>query len=214
MRRAISLALGSSCIGVGVGLLVQANLGMSPYDVLVTGLQPRLGWSFGQVVWLISAVLFGVAFALGQRPSRWGIAYVFANGVAIDAASGLINQPESMPGRLLFVFAAVFIIATGISLVVHSGSTGGAFELLMRAGELRGVSRSVVRTSLEVGILVLGLVLGGQIGLATFVIAFGMGPLLRVVGQALSDHDAGRRHRLQVGVPGPVDTRELAEQFG
>lgn len=197
VRRMISLLLGSSMIGIGVALLKQADLGMSPYDVMVSGLQPRLGITFGQTVWLTSAVLFSVAMVLGQRPSKWGIAYVLLNGVAIDAASGLINAPGGLVGRVIFVFGSVAVISAGISLVVHSGSTGGAFELLMRAGEERGLPRVRTRVSLELGALLFGLTLGGKFGFATVVVALSIGPVLSVMGQALSDHAAGREARVR-----------------
>jgi len=198
---ALSLIIGSLFIGTGVALLTQANLGLSPYDVLASGLQPRLGLSFGQTVWSISAVLFVVAALLGQRPSRWGIAYVLSIGFAIDAVSGSINSPESLAGRVSFVVAALVTVAAGISLVVHSGSTGGSFELLMKAGEERGMDRRVVRTSLEVGVLALGIAMGGSFGPATILIALGIGPVLGVMGQALDDHSHGRMQRLLLDSP-------------
>jgi len=201
LRKTISLVVGSLLIGTGVALLTQANLGLSPYDVLVSALQPRLGISFGETVWLISAVLFLIAGLLGERPSRWGIAYVLSIGFAIDAVAGSITSPESLGGRIAFVVAAVVTISAGISTVVHSGSTGGSFELLMRAGEARGKDRRVVRTSLEVGVLVLGISLGGSFGPATVAIALGIGPVLGVMGQALEDHSYGRMQRLLLDSP-------------
>ena len=201
LRRTISLVVGALLIGTGVALLTQANLGFSPYDVLVSGLMPRVGLTFGQTVWLISAVLFAIAALLGQWPSRWGLAYVLSIGFAVDAVAGSINSPASMLGRWTFVIAALLTISAGISLVVHSGSTGGSFELLMRAGEVRGMDRRVVRTSLEVGVLVLGIALGGSFGPATVLIAVGIGPVLGLMGQALEDHSYGRTQRLVQASP-------------
>ncbi|MEM7095943.1 MAG: hypothetical protein AAF567_23265 [Actinomycetota bacterium] len=200
-RRAASLFAGSLFIGIGVALLQQADLGLSPYDVLVSGLTPRLGLSFGQTVWVVSATLFSIAALLGQFPSRWGIAYVLTNGLAIDAVSGFINAPESLAARWLFVALSLAAICSGVSLVVHSGSTGGAFELLMRAGELRGADRRVVRTSLEVAVLTLGIALGGSFGLATVVIALTIGPLLGLTMQVLADHSRGRLLRQLENAP-------------
>jgi len=196
LRRGLLLLVGALLVGTGVALLTQADLGLSPFDVLVSGLQPRIGLSFGQTVWVISAALFLIAAALGQRPSRWGIAYVLAIGSAVDAVSGVVNSPGSLLGRSAFVLAALFIISAGISLVVHSGSTGGAFELLMKAGEERGRDRRLVRLSLEFGVLVVGVALGGKIGVATIVIAIGIGPVLGLTGQALADYSHGRSVRL------------------
>ena len=196
VRMAISLFAGATFIAIGVVLLTQANLGLSPFDVLVSGLMPRIGLTFGQTVWAVSAVLFAVAAILGQRPSRWGIAYVLAIGIAIDSVAGSIKSPESLLGRSIFVAAALLALSAGISLVVHSGSTGGAFELLMTAGEERGYDRRLVRTSLELGVLIAGISLGGSFGPATLVIALGIGPMLGMLGQALTDHSDGRARRL------------------
>lgn len=195
-RQAAALIIASTLIGVGVSLLRQADLGLPPYDVLVSALQPRLSISFGQTVWAISGVLFLVAGILGQWPNRWGIAYVLAVGSAIDAVSALVNAPASLFGRLAFVGIAVMVLSVGISLVVHSGSTGGSFELLMKAGEARGFDRVRVRTSLEIAILVTGIVLGGSFGPATFVVALGIGPCLGAASQMLQDHAEGRTRRL------------------
>lgn len=197
MRRLASLLVGSAFIGIAVSLLVQAELGLTPYDVLVSGLQPRLGISFGQTVWVLTGILFTIAAVFGQRPSRWGIAYMITNGFAIDAVSGWINQPDTLIARFLFVFAGIAGLGFGISLVVHSGSTGGAFELLMRAGELRGLARTRIRTALELGAFVVGLALGGTFGIATFMVAFGIGPVLGAMSQALADHAEGRARRLE-----------------
>lgn len=212
-RRTASLFAGSMCIGTGVTLLTRANLGLSPYDVFVSGVEPHLGLSFGQTVWAVSGLFFLVAALLGQRPSRWGIAYTFANGVAIDAASGLINAPGSLLGRWIFVAAAMCFLTTGISLVVHSGSTGGAFELLMRVGEVRGFDRRRVRTSLEVGVLASGVMLGGQFGPATVVVALTIGPLLQIASQMLADHALGRSVRQLNGAPDQLVPEELLVSF-
>jgi len=195
-RQAISLLVGTIVIGTGVALLTQADLGLSPFDVLVSGLLPRVGLSFGQTVWLVSGVLFTVAAALGHRPNRWGIAYVLSVGIAIDLVSGVIVAPASLAARVAFVVAALALLSAGISLVVHSGTTGGSFELLTAAGEARGLNRQAVRTTLEVGVFAIGVALGGNIGPATLVIALGIGPMLGVMGQAFADHSHGRARRL------------------
>lgn len=200
-RRMMSLIIGSLMVGTGIALLTNANLGLSPYDVLVSGLMPRIGLSFGQTVWAVSGVMFLVAAIFGRRPSRWGVAYVLSIGFSVDTAAGIMNQPESLPGQLGFVAVALVVISAGISLVVHSGSTGGSFELLMLVGEDRGMDRRRVRTVMELTILVLGIMLGGSFGPATIIVALSIGPLLGVMGQALNDHSVGRAARLGTGSP-------------
>jgi len=205
--RVLSLLCGSILIGTAITLLVQAELGLPPYDVLASGLADRLGLTLGQAGWMVAASLFALAAALGQRPSPWGVAYIMANGLAIDATAQLINRPESMAGRVGFLLAAIMFMAGGVNLVLFSGTTGGPFELLMTAGERWGLNRVVTRTALDGGVLVAGLALGGAFGIGTVVYAALMGLVLQAVGQVFADHRAGRRQRLAerrelVGSPG------------
>jgi len=131
--RIVALLVGSTMIGAAVGFLVQADLGLAPYDVLSSGIQQRLGISLGQAGWIVAFVLFAISSALGHRPSMWGGAYIVANGVAVDLTGWLLNEPQSVVVRLLFVLAGIVIMATGVNIVLYSGTTGGPFELLMLA---------------------------------------------------------------------------------
>lgn len=198
-KRSAALILGSTLIGAAVGLLVQADLGLAPYDVLSSALEIRLGVSLGQAGWIVAAVLFVVSSALRHRPSIWGIGYIVANGIAVDATSWLLNEPPTMTGRVLFVCAGIVIMALGVNVVLYSGTTGGPFELLMLAGEDHGINRMHVRYFLDVTVLVLGIVLGGAFGIATVVYALLMGLVLEAVRQVFLDYDTGRQVRLSSG---------------
>ena len=195
LRQAAFLLLGSVGIGVSVSLLVKANLGLAPYDVMSSALRDRLGITLGQAGWLLAGTLFLVSSILGRRPSLWGISYILANGVAIDASSELLNSPDALAGQIGFVAAGTVLMASAVSLVMYSGTTGGPFELLMLAGEDRGFKRARVRALVDFGVLALGVTLGGSFGVATVAFAATFGIVLQAVGQALLDHQAGRTAR-------------------
>lgn len=199
--RIASLFVGSTFIGLGVSFFVHARLGVAPYDVLLTALSSRSDLTIGQAGWLMAGILFSVATLLGQRPRISGLAYVAANGFAVDIAIGLIRDAEPMGLRITFVLLGMAAIVAGITLVVHSGLTGGAFELLMNAGRERGFDPIRVRTALEVIILIIGMGLGGDFGIATIAFAALVGPTMRTFNQALGDHRQGRVMRR-------IDTRE------
>jgi uncharacterized membrane protein YczE len=190
-----SLIVGSALIGVAVALLVEARLGLAPYDVLASGLSRRGVLSLGQASWLIAAGFTLVAIMLGRRPSAWGIAYVFLNGLAIDAASEILREPSSMLLRIAFVPAGILAMAAGINVVLHSGTTGGPFDLLVAAGEDRGISALKVRYILDIGVLLSGVAIGGAFGPATVVYGALMGFTIVSGSQALADHRRGRKIR-------------------
>ncbi|MFT7598156.1 MAG: putative membrane protein YczE [Acidimicrobiales bacterium] len=132
-RRLVSRVLGASLIGIAVALFVNGNLGLPPYDVMSSALSQRLGITLGQSGWAMAAVLFVIAAVLGHRPSAWGLGYIFAIGLAIDAASGLLTEPDTMAGRWLFVIAAVVLLTGGIIL----GGSFGPAAVRSRSAQMR-----------------------------------------------------------------------------
>lgn len=198
-QRLLGLFLGTTFIGLGVALFVHADFGLPPYDVLLSVVRDRLGVTLGQAIWLMSAVLFTIASALGQRPGIWTLMYIAATGTTVDIAVGLIKDPEPLVVRLTFLLLGASGIVAGVSLVVHSALTGGAFELLMRAGAARGFDPLRVRSALEIGLLVAGVALGGDAGFGTVFFALLVGPAMRAAQIALQDHRSGRHARLNSG---------------
>ena len=196
VRQTLSLLMGSMFIGLGVSLFVHSRLGVPAYDVMLTALRDRFGLSLGQAGWLFTGTLFLIATALGRRPRLSGLLYIVSNGIAVDVALTLIRDPEQLVVRVLFVVLGTLSIATAVALVVHAGLTGGAIELLMRAGEDRGYDPYKVRRALEIGIVAVGVLLGGDLGFATIFFVVTMSPTLRLGRQALEDHRRGRMLRL------------------
>lgn len=195
--KASRLAIGSLMIGVAVNLLRAAELGLAPYDVLAGGVAHTLGLSLGQAAWVVAGLLFATATVLGHRPTIWSVAFVVANGTAIDATDQLIAAPTSLAARILLLLSAIAVMAFGINLVLHAGVTGGPFELLIRAGQDRGRDPVVIRYCLDIGVLSVGIIIGGPFGPGTLVFAATMGAVFAQMQQLLADHRAGRTARLQ-----------------
>lgn len=191
------LLLGSSLIGLGVSLFVRAGLGVPAYDVMLTALRDRLGVSLGQAGWLFTGSLLVLATVLGQRPRPSGIAYMLSTGLAVDTFMVVISTPEPLAVRIGFVALGTLAMATAIALILHAGLTGGSIELLMKAGEARGLNPFRVRTAIEAVIVGGGVLLGGDFGPATIVFVLAMSPVLRAGQVALSDHRTGRSIRLE-----------------
>lgn len=195
-RRATSQFAGSILIGLGVSLFVHSQLGVPAYDVMLTALRDRFDISLGQAGWLFTSVLFLLATILGRRPRISGLAYMLSNGIAVDVWMHLIRDPEQLAVRYLFVVLGTLSIAAGVALVIHAGLTGGAVELLMHAAEDRGVDPFRARQAIEISIVLGGVLLGGDIGIATAIFVLTMSPALKAGKQALADHQSGRQARL------------------
>lgn len=195
-RKGVSQLGGSLLIGLGVSLYVHANLGVAAYDVMLTALRDIFNISLGQASWAFTAFLFLIATLFGNRPKLSGLGYLFFNGLAVDFWINIINVPTDMFTRLLFVLVGTVSIAGGVALVVHAGLTGGPIDALMRAARDRGIDPFKFRSVVELGIVIAGVLLGGDFGPGTIFFILTMGPLLRVGRQALMDHRTGRAARL------------------
>ena len=66
----------------------------------------------------------------------------------------------------------------------------------MNAAEARGYNPFRARQLIELSIVVAGVLLGGDIGIATVFFVLAMSPMLRAGRQALDDHRRGRAERL------------------
>ncbi len=183
-------------IGFGVAFLAMADLGVAPFDVLLSAVAAQTQLTFGQSAWLVSGSLLAVAALLGERPRVLGLAFVVLNGFTIDLAFQLVVAPTGMVTRVGLALAGAVTLAAGVAVVVHTSATGGPFEALMVAMQRRGHRPQRVRTLMEVSILAAGIAAGGQFGPMTVVVALGMGPAIATGLQALDDHRVGRALRL------------------
>jgi uncharacterized membrane protein YczE len=186
----------SALIGLGVAFLLAADLGLPPFDVWLSAVDQRTPLSHGQAAWATSAVFFLIAAALGVYPRPVSAVFVLTNGLAVDIARQVVVAPDTIGVRIAMAAVGLLVLIAGVGLIVHTAAAGGAFEAITEAAKRRGVSGTRFRTGLEIAVLVAGVAVGGSFGVATVVIAVGVGPLLAVTMQALSDHRAGRDARL------------------
>jgi uncharacterized membrane protein YczE len=180
VARSIRLLSGLVLFGLALALLVQAHLGLDPWTVFTQGVAQRTGLSLGEVTVVISLVLLLLWIPLRQRPGLGTVANAFVVGPVLDVGVALIPQPGSLVLRLLFLVLAVLTIALATGLYVGAGWGPGPRDGLM-TGLVRRTGRSVglVRTSIEVAVVVSGWLLGGTVGVVTVVYALAIGPLVQ-----------------------------------
>jgi uncharacterized membrane protein YczE len=176
-RRLPRLFLGLLALGTGVGMMVEAKLGVSPYDVLHQGLAELTGLSFGTVVIGLGAIILLLWIPLGQRFGIGTVINTLVVGLIIDAFLELSPNPDVMALRWLYLLAGIAIVAFGVGLYIGAGLGPGPRDGLMTGIAAKGHPLWLVRTGLELTALVAGWVLGGDVGIGTLLFAFGIGPL-------------------------------------
>ena len=184
-RRLVQLYAGLLLYGFSDAMLVEAGLGLSPWDVLHQGLSRSLGLSIGTWVVLVGFVVLLLWLPLRQRPGVGTISNVLLIGVALDLSLALLPTPDTLAVRTGWLVAGVLLNAVATAAYIGARLGPGPRDGLMTGLAARGRSVRVVRTAIEVTVLVTGFVLGGTVGVGTLVYALGIGPLVHPMLPAL-----------------------------
>ena len=184
--RLIQLVGGLLLFGGSLGLLVRSRLGLDPWDVFHQGLAIRSGIPIGTVTILVGVVVLLLWIPLGQRPGIGTIANVILVGLALDATLAMIPVPTDLGVRWAYLVAGVVLngIATGAYIGAALGP--GPRDGLMVGIANRGHSLRMVRTAIELTVLVIGWLLGGTVGIGTVLFAVTIGPIVHVTLPALT----------------------------
>ena len=177
--RTLNLLVGLVLYGVSLAMMVRADLGLSPWNVLDQGLSRTLGISIGTIVILTGGVVLLLWIPLRQRPGAGTLANIVVVGLVLDAALAVLPLTAWLPARLGYLIGGILLngLATGLYIGARMGP--GPRDGLMTGLHARfpRVSIRLVRTGIEVVVLGVGMLLGGTAGLGTVLYALAIGPL-------------------------------------
>ena len=169
---------GLAFFGFSLGLVVRADVGLAPWDVLHQGVSQQIGWSLGTVIIAPSFFVVLLWIPIRERPGIGTLANAVLVGLWVDVSLWILPEElSSMTARLVFLVVGIVVngVATGLYIGARFGS--GPRDGLMTGLAARGFSVRVVRTIIEVIVLVSGVLLGGSIGIGTVLFAVAIGPI-------------------------------------
>ncbi|MFF7730044.1 YitT family protein [Streptomyces sp. NPDC008001] len=177
-RRLLQLYTGLALYGASGALQLRAGLGLAPWDVLNQGVARHTGISIGAASIAIGALVLLLWIPLRQRPGLGTVSNVLVIGLAMDATLSVAPDPRSLWIRIPLLGFSVVLCAVATGLYISARFGPGPRDGLM-TGLHRRTGRSVrlVRTCIEVAVLVTGFVLGGSVGAGTVFYALAIGPL-------------------------------------
>jgi uncharacterized membrane protein YczE len=196
-RMAVRLAQlvgGLLLFGGSLALLVRSRLGLDPWDVFHQGLSVASGLSIGVCTILAGVVVLLLWIPLRQRPGLGTIANVVLVGFSLDAVLLLIPPTDSVVVRWTYLVAGIVLNGVATSAYIGAGLGPGPRDGLMVGLTRGGRSVRVVRTAIEVSVLVVGYLLGGTVGIGTVLYAVTIGPIVHRMLPAFShERRAGDR---------------------
>lgn len=167
--------------GISMALMVRADLGVMPWDVLHQGIARSLGGSLGTVTIVVGALVLLLWIPLRQRPGIGTVSNVIVIGLAVDGSLRVMPAVgDGLVLRSLLVVAGIGLnaLATAAYIGVRLGP-GPRDGLMTGLVRRTGGSVRLVRTGIEVIVVLSGWLLGGTLGVATGLYALGIGPLVQ-----------------------------------
>ncbi|WP_217239555.1 hypothetical protein [Streptomyces sp. AC555_RSS877] len=180
-RRLIQLYVGLGLYGASSALLLRSGLGLEPWNVLHQGLAELTGLTIGIVSITVGAAVLLLWIPLRQRPGLGTVSNVFVVGIALDGTLAAVPAAHTLAVRVPLLLAGILLngVATGLYISARFGP-GPRDGLMTGLHRRTGRSIRLMRTAVEVAVVVTGFALGGTIGIGTLLYAVSIGPLAQV----------------------------------
>ena len=171
------LLVGLWLFGTGEAMLVDSQLGVSPWTVLAEGVDLQSGIGIGWATFFISLTVLLLWIPLRERPGLGTLANAAIIALALGVTAPLLPEPGAVGWQVVEVVGGIALIGLGSGLYLTCGLGPGP-----RDGWMTGVHRrtgapvAAVRALIELSVLVAGWALGGTVGVGTVAFALFIGP--------------------------------------
>lgn len=176
--RSAQLLVGLFLYGIGIAFIVRGEIGAAPWDVLTQGIATHVPLSFGVITILTSVVVLLLWIPLRQKPGVGTLLNALLVGPAADVGLFLIPTGQPLWLRIGFFLIGLVVLAAATGLYIGTHFGPGPRDGLMTGLHRRtGWRIWIVRTGLEIAVVTLGWILGGNVGIGTLAFALLIGPL-------------------------------------
>jgi uncharacterized membrane protein YczE len=180
-----SLLVGGCLIlGIGVAVLLTADLGSDGYSTLVNGIALTTGLSFWIANLLVSLVFLAAAASRKVFPGIGTVVQILLVGVTVTVALELMSPPDSWAARIALLVGAFPVLAVGIATYLGSNTGAGPAEAAALAWD-PPVPFKWTYSAVQGGGALAGWLLGATIGAGTLAVIFLLGPLVDLAARAL-----------------------------
>ena len=178
-ERFVRCIVGLALFGLGISMFLAAGVGVAPWDVFHQGLSRRTGIPVGIIIEITGVIILLLWIPLREKLGWGTVLNAIEIGLVVYLLSDRMPHTPHLWLRVPYMLGGLLAIAIGSGLYIGAGLGSGPRDGLMLGISKRGISLRVARTGIEVGVLIVGLLLGGSIGVGTVAFTFGIGPLVQ-----------------------------------
>ncbi|RNF38868.1 YczE/YyaS/YitT family protein [Planococcus salinus] len=164
--------IGILILALGISLMIQSQLGASPYDALLVGLYRTFGLTIGSWEIIVgSAVVLLNAVASKSRPELLALLTSLVTGIGIDTWLWLLGEwliPDHLLERALLVILGILFTGIGIAIYLESSFAPNPMDRSMVIlTDKTGWSFSRSRAIISIVFVVIAFFFNGDIGIGT-----------------------------------------------
>lgn len=177
LRHFLMLIYSSLSLGVGCGLLIIAGLGSDSMSTLIEGISLTTKISFSNVNLILNLSILVLAYLSGRNNvGLASVLYPFFVSVGISISTKLVSGIDSLIiNIILFIIGFILmVLAIGLNSKCECGKNPYD-ALCFNLANIFKVKYSVIRTSIDLLMLIVGILLHGTYGIGTIIAAFMMG---------------------------------------
>ena len=197
-RRLGKLLLGLLLMATGSFLIVQANIGLSPWTAFGMGFVHLTGASLGSMMIATSVMIVLVDIAFREKIGLGTLLNCVMIGTVMDciARTGLIPLMHNFWLGIPVLFSGLLLMCLGTYFYISTGLGCGPRDALMVAlcKRFPRTPVGVIRSSLEGSALFVGWLLGAKVGVGTIIAVFGIGIMIQATFKILRFDVKSVRH--------------------
>jgi uncharacterized membrane protein YczE len=178
LRKLMQLIPGLLLYGVADAFMIRAAVGVDSWTVFAQGLSVHTGLSIGLLTNIVGVFVLLLWWPLRQKPGIGTILNIMLVGPGIELGLWILPTPEAMWLRIAYFIIGLLLLALASGIYIGAKLGPGPRDGLMTGIHLRfGTPIWIGRTAVEVTVLVIGWLLGGNVGFGTIAFAVLIGPL-------------------------------------
>lgn len=192
LTRIVQLFLGCIILGIGVGLLLTADLGSDGYSTLVSGVARTADWEFVIANVAVSVAFLAIAATRRVIPGIGTVVQVVVVGLTVSFVLDRLETPDAILSQVGYLLVAFPVLAIGVALYLGTHLGAGPAEGAAQAWDPPLPFRWSYSV-LQGGGAVAGWLLGASVGIGTLLVIGLLGPLVDLAARLLRQDLAAER---------------------
>ena len=195
----LRITAGLLVFALGVHLTIYANIGLAPWDCLGMGIANHTPFNYGISMTVIAVVILITDVLLKERIGFGTIIDALLTGNFVQMFNSLNPLPENenMWIGIAVMLAGFVFMALGMWIYMTAEQCCGPRDsLLVALGKrLPKIPIGIVEVLLWSVVLLIGWLLGGQVGIGTIISTFGAGLVMQLVYSLIHFEPREMKHK-------------------